>query len=455
MRVLVCGSTGCIGRAAVRALRSRGHVVIEAARGERDGPRTLQLDFMRPLTPQQWAGRLATLRLDAIVNAVGVLRPARGQSFERVHARGPIEMFRGAAIAGVALVVQVSALGADASAASLAMPYLRSKLEADDALASLPLQWAVLRPSLVYGPGSESAALFATLASLPLIALPGRGAQRVQPIHVYEVAEVIARLIEHPGPLREVIELGGPAALSYREMLAAYRRALGLGDALWLPMPLALMRLGAWAAEALPQQAFGRDALRLLERGSVPRINGAAAWLGRAPTPLAQGLAITPPVPLVDLGVRLSPLLAWALRASLAAMWIVTALVSALLPQSSGVLHLLARCGFEGNAGVVMLVLSCGLNLTLGLLTLLRPTPSLYAMQAGAVLGYTLTAASFMPELTLDHCGPLLKNLPVLMVVLLLWLAPPQGDRRTADRRQAALLRSSGHGGAAATPVPR
>lgn len=457
MRVLVCGSTGCIGAAVVQALRSRGHVVIEAARSVRDGPRSLALDFMVPTTPQQWAARLAALRPDAIVNAVGILMPARGQSFERVHTQGPVELFRGAAIAGVRRIVQVSALGVDASAAALATPYLRSKLQADDALASLPLEWAVVRPSLVYGPRSQSAALFATLASLPLIALPGRGAQSVQTIHVYELAEAIVRLVEAPQAPRAVLELGGPAALGYREMLAAYRRALGLGDAVWLPVPLVLMRLGAWAAEALPQRAFCRDTLRLLERGNTCTHNAAASLLGRAPTALATGLAITPPRPLVDLRVVLSPAVAWALRVSLAAMWIVTAVVSALMPVGSGVLDLLARCGFVGAAGVAMLVASCTLNTTLGVLTLTRPSAWLYAVQAGAVLGYTGTAAWFMPELTLDHCGPLLKNLPVLMVVVLLWIARPLAATDAAPRRSGrpALLRSLLDGGPAATPTPR
>jgi uncharacterized protein YbjT (DUF2867 family) len=458
MRVLVCGSTGCIGGAVVQALRSRGHTVIEAARGAIDGPRSLRVDFMQPGTPQQWAARLAGWRLDAVVNAVGILMPSRGQRFERVHAQGPIELFRGAALAGVRRIVQVSALGVDGSAACLAMPYLHTKLQADDALAALPVEWAVVRPSLVYGPRSASAALFATLASLPLIVLPGRGAQRVQPLHVYELAEAIVRLVEQPQPVHEVVELGGPVAVTYREMLAAYRTAQGLGDAVWLPLPMPLMRWGAWAAEALPQQAFCRDTLRLLERGSVASRNAAAALLGRAPTALAPGLAITPPQPLVDLRVTLSPAVAWAMRLSLATMWIVTAVVSALMPTSSGVLNLLARCGFEGGAGVLMLVASCSMNATLGLMTLWRPSPWLYAVQAAAVVGYTATAAWFMPELTLDHCGPLLKNLPVLMVVLLLWLAssrtpaPAQAMPRGSGR--APLLRSLHHGGPAATPTP-
>lgn len=436
MKVLVCGSTGCVGRAVVRALRARDHAVVEGARSLHDGSHTLHIDYTQPHTPQRWATRLTALHIDAVVNCVGILMPTPEQRFERVHTDGPIELFKGAALAGVGRVVQVSALGVGTDADSVATPYLHSKLRADEALAGLPLQWAVLRPSLVCGPRSQSAALFATLASLPVIGLPGRGAQPVQPIHVYELAEAIARWLEQAEPLQGVHELGGATPLTYREMLTSYRRALGLGDALWLPVPMPLMRLGARCAEALPQKVFCRDTIRLLERGSVPAVNATAALLGRAPASLQQGLAVTPPEPLLDLSAHLSPALSWALRAALAVMWIYTALISALLPQQSGVLQLLARCGFEGRAGVAALVLSCALNLSLGAFTLFKPSPWLYALQSAAVLGYTLTAAWFMPELTLDHCGPLLKNLPILMAVLVLWMALPVATktrRRHAD----------------------
>ena len=424
MRVLVCGATGCVGAAVVHALRSRGHQVIEGARGALDARSTMHVDYMQPRTPQAWADALKARRVDAVVNGVGILMPTRGQSFERVHTQGPIELFRGAALAGVRRIVQVSALGVGEDAHSVGTPYLHSKLRADDALAALPLDWVVLRPSLIYGPRSQSAALFATLASLPLISLPGRGAQPVQPIHVYELAEAIARLIEAPGELRAVHELGGPQVLSYREMLSHYRAALGLGDALWLPLPMPLMRFTAWLAEALPQKVFCRDTIAMLSRGSVPAVNAAGELLGRTPTPMSHGLAVTPPQPLVDLRARLSPALHAALRFSLATMWLYTALISALLPQASGVLRLLARCGFDGSVGVAMLVASCTLNVGLGLLTLLRPTPWLYALQCAAVVGYTTTAALNMPELTIDHCGPLVKNLPVLALIVLLWMAP-------------------------------
>ena len=141
-------------------------------------------------------------------------------------------------------------------------------------------------------------------------------------------------------------------------MLAAYRHAQGLGEAIWLPMPMPLMRLGARIAEALPQRAFCRDTLALLERGNATARNASHVLLGHAPVTLADGLAATALAPTFDLRVRIAAPVAATLRASLAFLWLYTATVSALLPQQSGVLELLARCGFAGRVGWLALASS-------------------------------------------------------------------------------------------------
>jgi uncharacterized protein YbjT (DUF2867 family) len=420
MRVLVCGSTGCIGGAVTRALLARGHHVLGGGRS-----RGLHIDFMAPVSPQAWAQHLREWQVDAVVNCVGILREDQDRSFARVHAQGPSELFRGAALAGVRRVVQVSALGAQVDAHTRAPAYLKSKREADDVLMALPLHGTVLRPSLVYGPGSSSARLFATLAALPVVALPGGGTQRLQPIHVFEVAEIVARCLERADAAPGVFEIGGAEAVSYRQMLLTYAQAQGLATPLWLPLPMACMFVTAWAAEALPQQVFCRETLRMLAAGCVPQVNAAASLLGRAPTGLAQGLAISRPQAALNLHANISPPLAWLLRGSLAFMWLWTAAISAAWPQESGVMALLARCGFSGQAGMVVWLLSCLLNTGLGLMLLLRPGPGLHALQCMAIVGYGITAAIGMPELTLDHCGPLVKNLPVLAAALVLWLGTP------------------------------
>ncbi|MEO6363932.1 MAG: NAD-dependent epimerase/dehydratase family protein [Caldimonas sp.] len=299
MRVLVCGASGCIGRAVVRSLRWRGHRVVEAGRcrGEMPTADRLDIDFMQPTLPEAWAALLAEHCIDAVVNCVGILMSGPRDSFERVHRDGPNELFRGARLAGVRRVVQVSALGVGVHRHDddAEPPYLRSKRAADEALLALDLDTAVVRPSLVYGPGSHSAALFAVLSRLPVIGLPGRGDQPLQPIHVFEVAEAIAVLVERTGSASGIYELGGGAVVSYRQMLAAYRNAQGHGRALWLPLPMALMTLAAIVAEWLPQKVFSRDTLRLLRDGNVCVRNAAPVLLGRAASPLAVGLEVTPP----------------------------------------------------------------------------------------------------------------------------------------------------------------
>ena len=120
-----------------------------------------------------------------------------------MHTEGPIALFDACLTAGVGRVRQVSALGADAGAATR---YHLSKRAADEHLAGLDpagarLDWCVLRPSLVLGPGGGSTALFAALAAAPLPIRLGPGTWRVQPIHVDDLTAAVAHLLERPPPL--------------------------------------------------------------------------------------------------------------------------------------------------------------------------------------------------------------------------------------------------------------
>lgn len=65
-------------------------------------------------------------------------------------------------------VIQISALGANADAVS---EYHLNKKAADDCLKQLDVAWVIIKPSLVYGPGGKSAALFKAISALPLVPL--------------------------------------------------------------------------------------------------------------------------------------------------------------------------------------------------------------------------------------------------------------------------------------------
>ena len=107
------------------------------------------------------------------------------------------------------------------------------------------------------------------------------------------------------------------------------------------------------------------------------------------------------------------------MRLTLAAMWLVTGALSlGIYPQAES-LDLLERVGLQGAIALATLYLAATLDTALGLLTVFRPSRFLWQAQAMLIGAYTLIISLWLPEFWLHPFGPVLKNLPVLM---LLWL---------------------------------
>src|SRR5688500_7015749 len=176
MNILLTGASGFIGRHLAVALRAAGHRVVETRREAHDASSQVQVDFTRAIRGEDWIDKLAGV--DCVINAVGILREHGSQSFERIHTQALCALFKACAQRGVRRVIQISALGADRGQSG----YFSAKHLADECLAQLELDWTIVQPSVVYGPGGTSARLFSLLASLPITPLPGSGEQQLQPI---------------------------------------------------------------------------------------------------------------------------------------------------------------------------------------------------------------------------------------------------------------------------------
>lgn len=111
MVILLTGASGFIGTRLARALAAAGHVVLEARRDAGRGPEQVQADFTRDLDVSAWLPKLSGV--DAVINAVGILRERGEQTFERIHTLAPKALFGACVAAGVRRIVQISALGAD------------------------------------------------------------------------------------------------------------------------------------------------------------------------------------------------------------------------------------------------------------------------------------------------------------------------------------------------------
>ena len=279
----------------------------------------------------------------------------------------------------------------------------------------------MVQPSLIFGSDGASTALFTTLASLPVVPLPGDGRQRIQPIHVDDAVDAIVRLVEGQAVTAPRIALVGPLPTTLRGYLAILREGLHLPRGRELPVPMPLVRLAATIAAKLPGVLLDNDSLAMLQRGNVASVDDTQRLLGRLPRDPAAFID-----PREAAGMRVRAQLGWllpTLRFSVAAVWIVTGIVSLGLYPVDESLALLARVGVTGALAPVALYGAAALDLGLGVATLaMRRRRALWLVQMAVIAGYTLIITVFLPEFWLHPYGPLLKNVPLLATLALLYV---------------------------------
>ena len=418
MQILLTGATGFIGSHLAPLLLAQGHRVLSAGRHAPADERIafIEADFAHDSEESVWAARLRDV--DVVINTVGIIRESGGQSFAALHTATPKALFAACAKAGVKLVIQVSALGADEQAVS---PYHLSKRAADDYLASLPIASRIVQPSLIYGPDGASARMFRTLATLPLTVRFGSAPQLVQPIHIHDVCAAIAALVREYQPVRsERIALVGPRVLPFADYLAALRRQMGLGRQLTLTLPAGLARAAAHIAGTVPGSPLTPDTLAMLTRGNTADAAATTHLLGHPPRDVASFIE----QPRAERQLAQLGWLLPLLRISIAVVWLWTAWVSAFVYPVQDSFELLARTGVPLVLAPLMLYGASAFDLAMGIASLALPRRHrrwLWLTQIALIGFYTVVIACKLPEFIWHPYGPLSKNLPMLAAIWMLY----------------------------------
>jgi uncharacterized protein YbjT (DUF2867 family) len=257
---VVTGAFSFTGSYVAGALVRLGEPVRTLSRRRDDGhPLAAEVEFAR-LQFEDEAALTRDLRgASTLFNTYWVRYPRGAMTWSAV-VENSRTLLRAAARAGVGKVIQFSVSNASESSP---YGYFRAKALAERELRESGLPYAIVRPTLVFGPGELLLSNIAwTLRRSPVFLVPAGGRYAIQPVSVDEVAELAVGLAGS-GDNAEV-DAAGPDVYSFAELVASVRNAVGARSRV-VRCPPAAVVLAARAGSLLSGDTLvGREELAAL-----------------------------------------------------------------------------------------------------------------------------------------------------------------------------------------------
>jgi len=267
--IALTGATGFIGRYLLNELPRRGYRVRVLLRRPSEVPAGASSAVIGDIaSPHNMAAALRDV--DMVIHSAGLAHAMSGRpedDYRTINTEATIRLAQAAERAGVKRFVFLSSIRAQSGPVAAGIltedqephptdAYGRSKLEAERGLSGLGLDWAALRPVLVYGPGVKGnmAALMRLAQSPWPLPLAGLKAKRSL-LSLDNLAAAVDTVLKAQGPLRRPFIVADPEPVTVPEIVSALRKGLGRGPGL-IPVPAFV--LGGVATLAGKAEAYQR-----------------------------------------------------------------------------------------------------------------------------------------------------------------------------------------------------
>jgi uncharacterized protein YbjT (DUF2867 family) len=296
MRVAITGGTGFVGGHLAARLSAGGHDVVVLARGIDRRQLAHQVaalpgvSLVRASIQDRCALTKAFEGCDAVAHCAGINREIGEQTYETVHIRGTANVVAAATDAEVRRLSYVSFLRARPNCGSA---YHESKWAAEELVRASSLDWTVLKPGMMFGPGDHMLDhLSRALYTFPVFV--GVGPRLVRPLAVADAAVVLATALVDGRLEEKTVGVVGPTQIGFDDAARLVAQVIGKRRP-FVRAPLAFHYLMARVAERLmtvPLIALAQ--VRILEEEVVVPL--------RAPDQLPDDLM--PTTPFDELSIR-------------------------------------------------------------------------------------------------------------------------------------------------------
>jgi uncharacterized protein YbjT (DUF2867 family) len=239
--VALTGATGFVGRITLDRLVAAGWHVRALTR--RDQHKKAGVSWVHGRLDDAASLDELCNGADAVLHIAGVVNASDAAGFESGNVTGTANMIAAAQSAGIHRFVSVSSLAAREPALSL---YGASKAKAENLVKVSTLDWTVIRPPGVYGPGDTEMFDMFRIATKGWALLPPRG--RVSVIHVDDLARLLVTLLSAENVSKCLFEAddGTAGGWSHEAFAKAIGAAVGR-DIRAVHAPAFLLKFAGWA----------------------------------------------------------------------------------------------------------------------------------------------------------------------------------------------------------------
>jgi uncharacterized protein YbjT (DUF2867 family) len=223
--ILIIGATGALGGTIARALLQKGEEVRVLVRsGSSPAPLAAlgaELAYGDLKEPASLA--LACEGVDTVITTANSAQRGGADTVDTVDRDGNRNLIDAAKAAHVRHFIFISALGASEESP---MTFMRAKAETERYLRQSRIAYTILQPNVFMDVWIPMIVGSAVQADRP-VTLAGEGQRKHSMISSADVAAFAVACANNPAAIDRTIPLGGPEALSWRDILASCERAVG------------------------------------------------------------------------------------------------------------------------------------------------------------------------------------------------------------------------------------
>lgn len=169
--------------------------------------------------------------------------------------------------------------------------YAETKQEKEKIVKESKLNYIIVRPSMIYGPGDNKNLgwLAQFIKKMPIIPIPGNGLYGRQPLYVEDITKITIKLIETKNA-KKIYEIHGKDYVPLKKIIEILEQELNVKKPVinipaWLALPLAYLQ-----EKILPNPKFTSDQIISLMSGE--KFKGDKWWnlFNIRPTPIEEGI---------------------------------------------------------------------------------------------------------------------------------------------------------------------